>query len=316
MQPSLSALTPPVVDHLYNIDGATPSESPVFLFLVGAPGVGKSSGHAYAIESGIIQAGNYATINLDTLLESIEPYRASTAIAHYLGKTPTTSYTSNKENLGAFAWYNSLPPKETEETDSFNRIRAHFLPLKDQVAPQRLVDINDLALARAINRGVDIVYETTLHVSSTGRVKKVDDIMSYIKKRPYRAVFYHITGDPREIAARVHARQEHGMSQNAAPFYRYIPTNPEVIERMARDTAAGFAAVRKRYGKVATFAEFTNLHDPTKLPAPNRRSRSTRRRAIIRAYDPYSLSSKSTSRPSLFVSSPSHRSETRRRRRI
>jgi len=315
------------VDRLYNIDGATPVESPMFLFLIGAPGAGKSSGHGYAIESGILQAGNYATINLDTLLESLEPYRAATAIAHYLGKTSAPSYTSNKENLGAFDWYDDSPSEE------FNSVRSRFLPLKGQVAPQSLVDINDHALARAIDKNINIVYETTLHLSRSGRVKKVDDIMSYLKKRPYRVVFYHITGDPRDVAARIHARQEYGMSDKEAPFYRYIPTKSEFVERLIRDTAAAVAAVRKRYGKVATFAEFENPHDPIKSPKSRMRSRSTRKRAILRAYGPGSpgspLGSLSLSRSretrsktretrsSLYVSPPtSHRSDTIRRRRI
>jgi hypothetical protein len=319
MLSQLSALTPPIVDHLYNIDGASPVDSPVFLFLVGAPGAGKSSGHAHAIESGILQAGNYATINLDILLESLVPFRAATAMAHYYGKTPFPTYSSNKENLGAFDWYDK-DRDSIDPTGEFSCVRERFLPLKDKVAEHRITDINDVALARAINRHINIVYETTLHVASNGRVKKVDDIMSYLKKHPYRIVFYHITGSPIDIAARIHARQEYGMPQEAAPFYRYVPVKAEHVELLVRDTAAGFAAVSKRYGKKATFAEFTNVYDVMKAPQPNRRSRSTRKKAIMRAYGPGSDSNNSLRlSSSLYVSPTSseyQRSETRSRRRI
>ena len=327
----LSDLTPQAVDALYSIDSAQPSGRPTFLFLVGAPGAGKSSGHARAIESGILTAGNYATINMDTLLESLLPFRAASAMAHFMKRRPAThditrfasisAYSTRKENLGLFKWYDeahaALQEADPETTMTFNSVRQHFAPLQGQEAPERLLEINEAALDRAIHRQINIVYETTLSLTKAGRVNKVDAIMKLLKNTPYHVVFYHITGLADEIAARLRVRQENQTPQNLHPYYRYLPSNPERVAEYIKATADGFAAVRKQYAKVAVFEEYENRMDPARMPAENRRSTSTRRRRIARAYAPRLLrTSNRVSTPSsnrLFRLSSSSNRKTQRR---
>jgi len=318
MRLRLSALTPPVVDRLYNI--GEPDERPTFLWLVGSPGAGKSSGHARAIEAGYLPAGNYATINLDILLESLTPFRAASSMAHYtkhahpdrdLKFASIGAYGSRKENMGLFRWYNAAPIPELAD------VRAEFMGLRDQDAPQSLVDINDAALARAIQRSVNIVYETTL----TKSIKKVDDVMSYLAKQgpQYRVVFYHVTGTPEDIAARIRARQEYGMPYEEMPYYRYVTTRVTKIATFVEQNAAGFAAARKKYGAHAVFDEFVNPLDPTLLEPERPFDAAAELERIERAYGPKQLSSSwriSRSRTSsrrLRYSTPS--SERRRRTR-
>jgi len=298
----LSDLTPHAVDTLYGIDSATPSDTPTFLFLVGAPGAGKSSGHARAIEAGILPPGphGYATINMDTLLESLLPFRAASAMAHFLKRQPAThnltrfasisAYGTRKENLGLFKWYDdahaALEEADPTSIRAFNRVRGQFAHLHGHEASERLLEINETALERAIHRRINIVYETTLSLTRAGRVNKVDAIMRALTHTPYRVVFYHITGHPEEIATRIRARQEHQTPQDQYPYYRYLPSNPERVAEYIKATAMGFAAVRKQYAKVATFEEYENRMDPARLPAENRRTASTRRRRIASAYAP------------------------------
>lgn len=319
----LSALTPDVVDAFYNIDGAQPSEHPTFLFLVGAPGSGKSSGHARAFDAGILSPGDYATINMDTLLESLVPFRAASSMAHFLKRNPKTkefvrfasigAYGTRKENLGLFKWYDEAH-SALEEIDpttirAFNRVRAEFAPLQDQEAETRLLDINEAALQRAIKKRINVVYETTLSLTKDGRVNKVDSLMHLLKQRPYRVVFYHVTGTPEDVVQRIRARQEHGAPQDPYPFYRYVPTNPERVAEMIRGTKEAFDTVRAQYEQAATFDEFVNTMDPLRLPAENRRSSSTRRRNIVSAYKRFS----SSYRVSTPRSSSSNRRKTRRK---
>jgi hypothetical protein len=330
----LSDLTPQAVDALYGIDSAQPSDTPTFLFLVGAPGAGKSSGHARAIEAGILAPGNYATINMDTLLESLLPFRAASAMAHFLKRRPAThdltrfasisAYSTRKENLGLFKWYDeahaALLEADPETVRTFNRVRQHFVPLAGQEAPERLLEINEAALDRAIHRQINIVYETTLSLTKAGRVNKVDAIMKLLKHTPYRVVFYHITGPAEEVAARIKARQEHQTPQDPHPYYRYLPSNPDKVAEFIKATADGFAAVRKQYAKAATFEEYENRMDPARMPAENRRTTTMRRRRIASAYAPRLLrSSNRVSTPSsssnrLFrLSSSSEKRKTQRR---
>lgn len=298
MQTKLSDLRPPVVDSMYGLDSAEPVASPVFLFMVGAPGSGKSSGHIRAIAGGLLPADNYTTINMDTLLESLLPFRAASAMAHHYKQHPETrefarfasigAYGTRKENLGIFKWYDEahaqLQEADPKTTGRFNRVRRRFLPLLDQEAPDKLIDINEAALDRAIAKHVNIVYETTLSLTKEGRVTKVDRLMRLLKKNGYRIVFYHITGSVEDITQRLRARQDHQTPQDPLPFYRYISTRPEKVAKYIRTVAEAFAAVATQYAKVASFEEFTNPMDPARLPAENQRRTSTRRRQIVGAY--------------------------------
>ena len=300
----LSDLKPDVVDALYHIDSATPQEAPTFLFLVGAPGSGKSSGHGRAIEAGILPAGDYATVNVDTLLESLLPFRAASSMAQYLKHKLGTigAYGSRKENMGLFKWYDeshaSLEEQDPSTIREFNRIRRRF---DSDTGHHSLLEKNEDALHRAIQKRVHIVYETTLSLSKAGRVHKVDDLMRVLEDTPYRIVFYHITGSPENIAQRIRARQNHAQPQEEFPFFRYIPTG--AIRSLIQATRNGFEAVRRQYDGRASFEEFENPMDPVRLPAENRRSNATRRRRILSAY-------RTTK------SNRNHLSVTNRRRRI
>lgn len=302
MQPSLSALTPATVDRLYNIDSATPVAEPVFLFLIGAPGAGKSSGHARAIEAGLLPAGNYATLNLDTLLESLTPFRAASSMGHLIKYTPATkdlakfssisAYGTRKENLGLFKWYNTahdeLAAAAPNVIAELNGVRAEFRPLLDHEADSKIIDLNEAAMVRAVARSVPIVYETVFSMTKAGRVNKFDDIMAYLKKHgpQYRVVVFHIYGAPAEVAARIRARQEYGMPYEDPPFYRYVPASEEVITEMIEKNAAAFAAVQRQYAGKAQFEEFENPLDPSRLAPERPFDTANRLRRIRRAFLP------------------------------
>ena len=302
----LSDLTPTVVDRLYNIDGASPCAEPVFIFLVGAPGSGKSNGHRFAIEAGILPPVKYATINIDLLLESLLPFRAASAIADFVKEKETVrfstigAYTSRKENLGLFKWYDTTPEPAVRAFDS---IRANFLSIKDMDAPHTLVELNEAALHRAIDRRVSIIYETTLYLSKEGRVSKVDALMRYLALTPYRIVFYHIYSEPSEIVMRLEGRRAI-TAQAEYPYVRTVPSTIEAVTDMVVQNKHAFDTLQKKYKKRAIFQEAEN---PFILSVSPRRSRSrsrSRSKRLLRAY--------SSPSSNLYVSPPS--SEERQRR--
>lgn len=320
MEPQLSALTDAVVDRLYNIDGALPDPHPVFLWLVGSPGAGKSTGHARAIEAGLLPAGRYATINLDTLLESLTPFRAASAMGYYVKHampdaeakfSSLFAYGTRKENMGLFKWYdtahNALAAADPASVAELNRVRTVFEPLRDQEAAARLLDLNEAAIERAVNRSVPIVYETTLSMNKSGKVQKVEDIMALLKRAgpQYRVVFYHVYGPPDEVAARIRARQEYGMPYEEMPFYRYVSVKPESVAEYIEKTAEAFAAVRKKYAKAGIeFEEWENRLDPSRLPPPREFDAGNYLRRIKRAYGPRRRTSSRTLSSSWRVSTP------------
>ena len=307
----LSDLTPPVVDRIYGTDRATPRADPTFVLLVGSPGVGKSSGHAFAIENGFLpppSEGGYTTINLDMLLESLLIFRAGSAMGHVVTHKPSTkdhakfstlqSYGSRHENLGAFKWYNTahnaIKGTDPELADALNSVRERFLPLRGEELPKgsSLIDLNEAAIVRAVERSVPIIYETTLSLNKKeGRVKKVDEIMALLSAKgpQYRVIMIHITAPPDEIATRIHHRQEFGMPYEELPFYRYVPADPadpKAIVAMAKGTAEAVIAIKELYGGRIDVISLEIAMDAARLAAPREFNDVTLVRRIRNVYGP------------------------------
>lgn len=304
----LSDLTPAVVDHLYRIDRAAPQAAPTFVLLVGAPGVGKSSGHAFAIENGLLPSHGYVTINLDTLLESLAPLRAASAMGYVATHKPSVkdlakfstlqSYGSRHENVGAFKWYNTAHPAmreaDPELVDALNGVRERFMPLRNIELPKgsSLMDINEAAIERAVERSVPIIYETTLSLNKKeGRVIKLDKIMALLdaKGAQYRVVLIHMTAPPEEIAMRIHHRQEFGMPYEEMPFYRYVPADPadpKAIVAMAKGTAEAVLAIEEQYDGRIDVIPLETAMNASRLAAPRNFNNVALVRRIRNVYGP------------------------------
>lgn len=284
--PKLSALTPPVVDHLFGIDTAEPVAVPRFVFIVGVPGVGKSSiSHRLP--------GGHATINLDTLLEAIEPFRAASAIAHALKSDERTrekisfasifGYGTRKENLGMFDWYDRARP---ELGDDYNAVRERFRPLHGHMAPETIIQASAAAIQRAIDRHINIVYETTL---DDGRITKVRDIVESLPPT-YRVVLYHLVGPVAEVVERIRARQEYSMPYDSPyPFYRYVTTKPENIKEQTNNNRKAVKSLRRKYEATGAieFHEVETRLDPAALPRPRVFNPRAQHERIVAAYAPH-----------------------------
>jgi hypothetical protein len=295
--PSLSALTSAAVDRLYGLDRAVPAAEPAFLFLVGAPGAGKSTGHTAAIDAGILPADStYVTINLDLLLEAITAFRAASATAHLLKQThrdlvrfgSISAYASHAANLGIFKWYDEahdeLATVDPATIAALNAVREVYRPLADAKVTHSITARSDAALHRAIAARVPIVYETTLSLNSSGHVSKVDTLMSILTKTPYkdRVYMWHITGSPEEVAARVKARQDYIMPADDHPFYRYVPAG--LTRKFVSDTADAFAHLKTQYAGKIHFHEISIPHDGSRLPTTLPYNLPTQQARIIAAY--------------------------------
>lgn len=86
----LADMTQADEDRLFHIDTAMPVPNPTLFMLIGSPGAGKSSGHSVAKEAmrsilgegdwGGSEAPPYVSIDLDLLVERMEPFRAASMI--------------------------------------------------------------------------------------------------------------------------------------------------------------------------------------------------------------------------------------------
>jgi hypothetical protein len=336
----LSDLTDTVVNHLYGIDRSMPAIHPTFLYLVGVPGAGKSSGHKAAIDAGLLPENRaYVTVNMDLLLEAITPFRAASSAAHLLKQTPSTAehvtgfgsiaaYGSHKENLGLFKWYNTTRPSlndaDPKTVAALNAVREVYQPLADATTTYSIIERSEAALNRAITASLPIVYETTIRLNARNRVAKVDTLMDRLNApdSPYRGHIHmwHITGDPHHIKQRVKARQEFSMPADDHPFYRYVPSG--IIPKAVTEITTAFARLQSQYAGEIQFHEISPAHNATRLPTAFPYNIPTQRNRIVAAYVPQHLTESwrvSTPRGSLYVSSPTsssrrRRTTTRRRR--
>lgn len=325
----LSDLTPAVVDHLYGIDSAVPTMDPTFVFLVGSPGVGKSSGHEIAKAKGYLPADTraYATVNLDTLLESVTPFRAGSALGHILKhrhgvKVDTIhAYQSKKENMGAFNTYNTvhddLVAKNANMIRRLNTVRERFLPLKDVPVAKNLLTINDEAIERAIKKSIPIVYETTLtYTKRARRVEKFEKIKSWIEEfNPrYKIVILHLLGEPAEIAERIDRRQEYVMPFGDKPYYRVVPTF--LVDKFVAGTAEAVRELKAMYADKFIFDEYTVKMNAAMLPPKRNINTNAAAARIMNAYGAVSYNrTLRRPRPNGLNNSNSYRKTMSKRRR-
>lgn len=289
---SLGDLTPTVVDQMFGTSSATPISvrPPTFLFLVGAPGSGKSSGHSRAITEGIITDGNYVTINLDTLLESLVPFRASTAMAHHIGKvmSPLPGYMSKNQNLGFMRRFGEKyaevkPYIPVDQQAQMNSIIGQYSGLASRPkSVQNLIQITDTAIQRAIAKRVDIVYETTF-----SNTKKFEELFQILQPAGYHTFLYYIEASQPNVSARLTARQNFQMPASEKPYQRFVDPSAEEVTKLLQKNKESVMAIQQKYEGNPAFSmlTLTNPLDPSRLPVPTN-IRPTQLNRIVNAYGP------------------------------
>lgn len=290
---TLEDLTDETVDNVFHITEATPTTLPVFLIIAGVPGVGKSSAHKEAIKRGYIPTHNYATINLDTLVESLKVFRAASSMAHFL-KLQTKdvkfgtirAYQSKQQDMELFDWYDklheSLDPHITKRLD---KIRSRYSAATD-IQPNSIQELGQLAIERAIQKQVNIVYETTLSFNKAEkRVKKIDAIMELLKDTPYRVVILHIVSPIDEIATRIHHRQEFQTPSLSMPFYRHMTTSETVLSKIDKENKESVAWTRATYPSVHIDVMEATMN-ASRLPKPKRYTVRKQRHKLTSIFGP------------------------------
>jgi len=282
---TLSDLTDEKVDALFHINSAPSVAEPMFVFMVGVPGVGKSTGHKELHRRGYVSPHSYATINLDTLLESLKVFRAASSMAHLLKqhhkeliKFGTIQlYQSHKDDLGIFKWYDDsreeLLKRMPHTVKQLDTIREKYASATaESVAYPSIQDLTQAALSRAIAKSVNIVYETTLSVPksaakqhSPGRIAKVDEVMKLVGSR-YRMLVFHVQGAIPEVAARIHGRQEFSTPYLTLPFHRPMTTAEDVLVKMDRGNYDAIKALKAQYPEQIRFDEYVTVMDASRLP--------------------------------------------------
>ena len=277
---TLSDLTDETVDRLFRTDLARPEERPVFLFLIGIPGVGKSSAHKELQKRGYVAPHGYATVNLDTLLESLKVFRQASSMAHLLKqhhkelvKFGTVQvYQSHKEDLGLFKWYDDiheqLMKRAPVTVKQLDVLRSKYAAASaNPTVFSSIQELGEQGLQRAMERSVPIVYETTLSVPRSGRVKKVDDLMALVKRFPqYRVILFHVQGSIEDVATRLNSRQEFRTPSLSMPFYRPMTTALNVLSKIDKGNYDAVKALLEQYPGQIHMDTFMTKLDMSKMP--------------------------------------------------
>jgi hypothetical protein len=317
VQSACELMNPMQVDFLFGMYDSrrtpllTVKEKPTFVFLIGAPAAGKSTGHTLLQERGIVQrkgeAGprDYATINVDTLLESLIPFREATATAAKMGVplTALRGYVSKQPNLGFVSGLQKeLFPENVEEkaitkkkvkvanataapsaafeeekkatcTPILKEIIGSYADiLEGKPMPKNLNQIMDDAIRRIIKAQVDIVYETTFSSD-----KKFMELYEVLKGTPYKdnIKIMHIQGNPGNVGTKAELRQRYGMPSESVPFQRLVPTTPDIVADLIKKNQTVFDQLRAAAPPGVSFIEQGpipyNASKAPALPAENAR---------------------------------------------
>jgi len=288
---TLRDLTPETVDELFNIDTAVPTAAPCIICMIGIPGVGKTSGHTELYKAGIIAPHTYATINLDTLLESLKVFRAASSMAYALKQEHSElvkfgtiqAYTGHTDDLGLFKWYNTSHNAIAGTNKSgknaiakFDKIRAKYRDLPPGEFPS-ITEHSEMAFERAMAKSVNIVYETTLSVQAKDkRVPKIDRIMELITRFPqYRLIIFHVKGAIGDVAERISSRQEYITPYLKQPFYRHMTTREDVLAKIDKGNYDAVTQLRAQYPGQIVFMDYETVMNRGRLAPP--RSFETRK---------------------------------------
>lgn len=222
-----------------------PEKSPLFIVLIGSPGVGKTSTATHIFEEHNWDINTFYKISLDTLVERVKPYRNLTrnAATHYRqGKDKLNN--NNYQKLSTiYSSYISTRHPNFKANQTRRRVLEGIKPNTKQ---GKLKSLNDLlweGMEHAINQGYNILYDTT--IASNGekiKTEVMNRIEEYEGDRRYTLVVIHITADKEQIERQLKKRHNR-MLENK--YIRAIP--PKLIGKFLKDNKEGFDNVQEYF---------------------------------------------------------------------
>ena len=309
---TLENITPESIERLL-LKGYGPKwftrKNPVFIYVIGAPGVGKTTQtRRFLEEDKRFGDGFYEdlyNISLDTIVERIKPFRNYThklynSVKKQREQKGETVTTKNYAKMSAVYLTTimsrrnnfSLPSIKTVNShaskivsDSINVLPAALpagnaagnaaeLPEIRERARTNGKSINDdlkNVITNAIEKSYNILYDTTLN----GTTKRVDDYIKLLRSKNYKIIMIHITATAVVIKQRLQRRHN---AMIAEGYLRAI--SPSLIQTFIDENKTGYEATQKKYpeiecisidnNKQLQFAASPVRRSPTKSPTKKR----------------------------------------------
>lgn len=186
-------------------------EEPVFILLVGCPGVGKTSSAQTIIESKLeMHYREFYHVSLDTLLERVDPY-----------KRQTRNKMEEKEDdskLNALFGISSRFFQSKRNT--FKSSKNHYNNGENETPYKSLLDLTNEGLIYGIQNGFNIIYDTTLSKKGD-KIKNMMELIQAVSSKPYHFIILYVTAEEEQIKKQLKQRHENMNRSNKA--IRVVP---------------------------------------------------------------------------------------------
>lgn len=200
---------------------STPAE-PIFILLYGTPGSGKSTALKRMEKLAGLDPADAVQINLDSLIEVLEPFRLATAKIAFTAfeeKGVENINSANQATVAEIAGKASGPYLTIMRSKKNNR-PGH----EGEVMEQNILDLRLKLLDNALKAGKNIIYERT--VSDSKKDTLGPEVFDKIKVsgHPYKVfVIYTKIDDEELLKERLRTRPLTMLKRNP-PFFRGVPS--------------------------------------------------------------------------------------------
>jgi len=264
------------VMRLFGADKIVSQEDPLFVFVIGSPGVGKTTQTRRYF--GELYDSMY-NISLDTIVENIKPYRNATIKAKNNVERikKEKGFPSNLENenyadlstmylqvirseepiYSSKAEYDRVIKKINKKytQKALNANANAVKAVKTQGGS--LLTILDEAIVEGIKRSYHILYDTTFATDSKGNINKFDKVLEWIiqSKILYQIIILHITASPETIQRRLKGRHTQMAHEG---FLRAI--HPKLIPKFVEENKKCYNILKDAYegNPLFSFEEISN----------------------------------------------------------
>lgn len=226
----------------------TGSEDPLFVILVGAPGVGKTSQAKKILAQRGKPYDNFYQVSLDSLVERIAPYRKGTKTLYneftnhgtdeltdadlaMLSEVYLATIMSKVSGFDLDYTVQRIMKKKRGNEDKIKKVPSKAAPLKT------LVDMRLEGLEYGIEQGFNILYDTTFTAKKNIMSTTILPLLEQYPEHHYHVYVILVTAPKEQIRTQLNKRHRN-MIKNE--YIRAIP--PMLIRRFMIDNEQGFEA--------------------------------------------------------------------------
>ena len=203
-------------------DLSTP-EQPIFVLMIGTPGSGKSTALARLPKLVGLDPDDAVNISLDSLIESLQPFREKTAAiasAMLADSGIESSNNASEELVSTIAGKTSGPYLSYMKAKKNNRPGMVGKPL-----PMSMNEIRYFLLEKALAQGKNIIYERTISDASKDTLR--DEVFAKIAAsgKPYKIYIVYTKIDDEELLKTRLRMRPLAMMKRNPPFFRGVPSS-------------------------------------------------------------------------------------------